>query len=196
MKKFIGLCILVILLVAASGCTQQAKPATTTPVPTEVVTAAVVTTEIPVTETTTMPPTVLETTVIPTANATEVMTVVSTTASPKTVNTPSTKITTIYIRNNTFVPTELTVLPGTGITWINDDKTVHSIRTLPQTKIMFNSMDVMPGASFGYTFGENEGTFGFIDTYTNATGMIIVKKGESVLGSPQISTPVPTTTKA
>jgi plastocyanin len=196
MKKFIGLCILVILLVAASGCTQQANPATTNPVPTEVVTAAVITTEVPVTEMTSMPPAVLETTVVPTASATEVMTVVSTTATPKTVNTPSTKITTIYIRNNTFVPTELTVLPGTGITWINDDKTVHSIRTLPQTKIMFNSMDVMPGASFGYTFGENEGTFGFIDTYTNATGMIIVKKGESVLGSPQISTPAPTTTKA
>jgi plastocyanin len=195
MKKFIGLCILVILLVAASGCTQQAKPSTTTPVPTEVVTAAVVTTEVPTPEATTVPPTVVETTVVPTATATTVMTV-ATTATPKTTNTPSTKVTTIYIRNNTFVPAELTVLPGTGITWINDDKTVHSVRTLPQTKIMFNSMDVMPGASFGYTFGENEGTFGFIDTYTNATGMIIVKKGESVLGSPQISTPVPTTTTA
>jgi plastocyanin len=192
MKKFIGLCILVILLVAASGCTQPAKPATATPVPT-----AVVTTGVPTPEATTMPPTTAEMTVVPTtvAAVTNVTKVVTTAATPKPMMTPSTKITTIYIRNNTFVPQELTVLPGTGITWINDDRTIHAIKTLPQTRIMFNSGDVMPTTQFSYTFGENEGTFGFIDPYTNATGMIIVKKGESFVGNPTMQkTPAPTPT--
>jgi plastocyanin len=191
MKKFFGLCILVILLVAASGCTQPAK--TVTPVPT-----AVVATEMPTAEAT-MPPTAVETTIAPTTTATVAITAnvtekPTTAATPKPVMTPSTKITTIYIRNNTFVPQELTVLPGTGITWINDDKTAHAIKTTPASPFKFSSGDVMPGAQWGYTYGENEGTFGFIDTYTNATGVIIVKKGESVLGAQTMKTPAPTTT--
>ena len=193
MKKFFGLCILVILLVAASGCTQPAKTVTPTAVPT-----AAVATEVPTAEAT-MPPTAVETTIVPTTAATVVITAnvtekPTTAATPKPVMTPSTKVTTIYIRNNTFVPQELTVLPGTGITWINDDKTVHAIKTTPASPFKFNSGDVMPGAQWGYTYGENEGTFGFIDTYTNATGVIIVKKGESVLGAQTMKTPAPTTT--
>jgi plastocyanin len=192
MKKFFGLCILVILLVVASGCTQPTTTAAT-PVPT-----AVITTEIPTPEVT-MPPTEVATTIAPTpepttaaAVTTEVTAETTTVTTPKPVMTPSTKVTTIYIRNNTFVPSELTVLPGTGITWINDDRTVHTIRTVPQSPIKFIAGDIVPGASFGYTFGENEGTFGFIDTYTNATGMIIVKKGESFVGAPALQTPTPT----
>lgn len=192
MKKFFGLCILVILLVAASGCTQPAKTAVATPEPT-----AIAATEVPTPEAT-MPPTAVETTVVPTTGATVAVTLEETAkpttmATPKPVMTPSIKVTTIYIRNNTFVPQELTVLPGTGITWINEDHTVHALKTLPTTPFKFSSGDVMPGAQWGYTYGENEGTFGFIDPYTNATGMIIVKKGESVLGAGTIQTPVPTT---
>jgi plastocyanin len=192
MKKFIGLCILVILLVAASGCTQPAKTVAATPEPT-----ANPATEVPTPEAT-MPPTTVETTMVPTTAATIAVTLEptakpTTVATPKPVMTPSIKVTTIYIRNNTFVPQELTVLPGTGITWINEDHTVHALKTMPTTPFKFSSGDVMPGAQWGYTYGENEGTFGFIDPYTNATGMIIVKKGESVLGAPTMQTPVPTT---
>jgi plastocyanin len=191
MKKFFGLCILVILLVAASGCTQTAK--TVTPVPTAVVATEVATAEA------TMPPAMVETTIVPTTAATVAVTMEptakpTTVATPKPVMTPSIKVTTIYIRNNTFVPQELTVLPGTGITWINDDKTAHAIKTTPASPFKFSSGDVMPGAQWGYTYGENEGTFGFIDTYTNATGVIIVKKGESVLGAQTMKTPAPATT--
>jgi plastocyanin len=192
MKKFFGLCILVILLVAASGCTQPAKTVAATPEPT-----ANPATEVP-TPVATMPPTAAETIIVPTTAATVAVTLEPTAkptnvTTPKPVLTPSIKVTTIYIRNNTFVPQELTVLPGTGITWINEDHTVHALKTMPTTPFKFSSGDVMPGAQWGYTYGENEGTFGFIDTYTNATGMIIVKKGESVLGAPTIQTPVPTT---
>jgi plastocyanin len=104
--------------------------------------------------------------------------------------TPSTKITTIYIRNNTFVPRELTVLPGTGLIWVNDDATVHAIKTTGSHQGMFNSGDFMKGSQWDYTFGANEGTFEIMDTYSNATCVIIVKKGESLVGNPAV---IPTT---
>ena len=183
MKRFIGLSIiLVLLLVTASGCTQPAQTAIPTPEPTAEIHAAVTTPDA------TMPVATVKETSAPTATTEipeEVTTVITTASTPKPVMTPSTKITKIYIRNNTFVPQELTVLPGTGITWINEDKTVHQIKTLPTTTIKFTSSDMFTGASFGYTFGENEGTFGFFDPYTNATGVVIVKKGESFVGMPK-----------
>jgi len=198
MKKFLGLCIIIVMLVIASGCTQPA--AQTTPTPTPAATAAP--TAAPTAEQT-MPQTPAETTIVPaettaapevTTNVTaEVTAEVTTAATPKVSATPSTKVTTIYIRNGSFVPKELTVLPGTGITWMNEDNVVHQVKTLPDIGIKFTSADLVPGASFGYTFGANEGTYGYIDTYTNATGMIIVKKGEAFYGAPSVQ---PTATTA
>ncbi len=63
------------------------------------------------------------------------------------------------MKNNAFVPQVLTALPGTGITWINDDDSVHSIKMSGTNNAGFNSGDIMPGASWGYTFGTREGTF-------------------------------------
>ena len=143
-----------------SGCTQPANTANaTTPVATTV--ATVVTTEA-----TTIPPTEIPAvaTPEPMTNATpEIITALPITAATvvKTavpIGTLSTKVTTIYIRNNTFVPQELTVLPGTGITWINDDETVHAIKATGSHAGMFNSGDFVKGAEWGYTFGANEGT--------------------------------------
>jgi plastocyanin len=191
MKRFIGLFILVIVLAMISGCTQPAKPAAvTTPVATAVPT-------VPPTEVTTVP-TILPTpeqTVVPkpvatVQNTTTIATTVATVAgTPVPVMTPSTKITTIYIRNNSFVPKELMVLPGTGVIWLNDDATVHAIKTTGSHKGMFSSGDFVKGSQFDYTFGENEGTFEIIDTYSNSTGVIIVKKGESFVGMPTTQKP-------
>lgn len=193
MNKFFGLCILVILLVAASGCTQPAAtPAT--PAPT-----VVVTTEVPTPEAT-MPPATIEKTVVPTVAVKENVTaepteVATTKATPRVPATPSTKITTIYIRNGTFVPSELTVLPGTGITWVNEDKVIHQIKTLPSAPFKFTSSELVYGASFGYTYGDTEGEYGYYDTVTNSTGLIIVKKGESFVGMPTTTqTVAPTAT--
>jgi len=189
MKRLLGLFVLVIVLAMVSGCTQ---PATTNATPVE-------TTVVPTTTTATVSPT--EATPVPTTEAAPVATVTQTittmattvatvakTAAP--VMTPSTKITTIYIRNNTFVPQELTVLPGTGVIWVNDDATVHAIKTTGSHAGMFSSGDFVKGSQWDYTFGANEGTFNFIDTYSNATGVIIVKKGESLVGNPAT---IPTT---
>jgi plastocyanin len=179
MKKFIGLFVLVIVLAMISGCTQPAQPAAvTTPVVTEVPTVSP--TEAPPVPT--MEP-------APVAPSPAVATVVRT---PMPVMTPSTKITTIFIRNNSFVPRELTILPGTGITWVNDDATVHAIKTTGNHKGMFNSGDFVKGSDWSYTFGANEGTFEIIDTYSNSTSVIIVKKGESLIGNPAV---LPSSTK-
>ena len=172
MKKFIGLFILVVGLVMISGCTQPAQPsAVTTPVANTVVTTIPPTVATPAP---TMEPTTVATLKSTTAIATTVATTVKT---PIPVQIASTKITTFYIRNNSFVPPSLTVLPGTGITWINDDKAVHAIKITGTHAGMFNSGDFMTGSQVSADFGQ-EGTFDFIDTYSNATGMIIVKKGE------------------
>jgi plastocyanin len=186
MKRFIGLCILVILLVAASGCTQQAAPAAATPVPTTIAATAVPTPQV------TVPPATVETTVVTTTAATPaVTTVVTTAATAKPVLTPQITQITFYFRNNTITPQELTVLPGTGITWINEDSTVHAIKMIGNHEGMFNSGDIIPGATWGYSFGANEGRFEFKDTYSNSTGVVIVRKGESLVGAPTMQTPTP-----
>ena len=184
MKKFIGLFILLIGLVLISGCTQPAQPgAVTTPVATAIPT-------VPPTEVTIVPTpaSTMETTVATpqttTVMATTVATVVKT---PVPVQTSSTKVTTIYIRNNSFVPQSLTVLPGTSITWINDDATVHAIKSTGNQN-GFRSGDFVKGSQVDYTFGANEGTFEITDSYSNATCMIIVKKGELLVGNPTVTT--------
>ncbi len=98
----------------------------------------------------------------------------------------------IYMRNNTFVPLELTVLPGTGITWVNDDSTLHSVKTIGNHAGMFNSGEISPGGRWGYTFGANDGVFEFTDIYyPEMKGTIVVQKGESVVGAPTMQTPSP-----
>jgi len=187
MKKIIGLFILIIALALVSGCTQQT---TTTPVTT------VVTTEVP-----TVIETTVETTVAPTKEAMIVETPVETSSIEANVTapveetasvtqaitaamTPSTKVTVIHIVNNSFSPVTLMVLPGTGITWVNDDSTVHSVKTIGDNSPKFNSGDIAAKTGrWSYTFSQKEGTIEYKDGYNlNMTGVIIVKKGESFAG--------------
>ena len=171
MKKFIGLFILVIALVVISGCTQPAQPvAVTTTVATPVPTVPP-----------TIPPTVE--TPVPTTVPTTVATVLST---PKITLVPQIKNTIFYMRNNTFVPTELTVLPGTGISWVNEDSIVHSVKITGIHAGTFNSGEIIPGASSGNTF-TNVGVFEFAcPDHPDMKGTIVVKEGASVEGAPTI----------
>jgi len=190
MKKIIGLFILIIALALVSGCTQQT---TTTPVTT------VATTEVP-----TVIETTVETTVAPTEEVSAVATPVETSSIDANVTapveenvtatitapaitaamTPSTKVTVIHIANNSFSPATLMVLPGTGITWVNDDSTVHSVKTIGDNSPKFNSGDIVANVGrWGYTFSQKEGTIEYTDGYNlNVTGVIIVKKGDSFAG--------------
>ena len=174
MKKFIGLLILVIALIVISGCTQPAQPvAVTTTVATPVPT-------IPPT----VPPTVA--TPVPTMVPTTVVTVLST---PKITLVPQTKNTIFYMRNNTFVPTELTVLPGTGISWVNEDFISHSVKITGIHAGTFNSGEIIPGASSGNTFVD-EGVFEFAcPDHPDMKGTLVVKAGASIVGAPTMQTP-------
>lgn len=193
MKKMIGLVLLLIVLVAVSGCTQQTKtaPATTvaptaapTEQPTTLATPVETAMEVPV-ETTAAVATLVETPAEPIVSATA-----AATATAAVSLTPSTTITVIHIVNNTFTPSPLMILPGTRISWVNDDKIVHSVKASGSNKGKFNSGDIAPTARWGYDFGATEGTFEYVDGYNvNATGMIIVKKGDSLVGKVVSSTP-------
>jgi plastocyanin len=159
MKKFIGLFILVIAFVAFTGCTQQpvTEPVTTTQ-PTIVIT--------------TIP--TAELTVVPTSIPTKVVTTQPPTT--KRTESPSGKVVTlIHLKNNSFVPQVLTVLPHTGITWKNDDETVHSLK-MSSSEGGFNSGEIIPGATWTYTFGSWEGTYEIADPqYPNMKGSVIIK---------------------
>jgi plastocyanin len=170
MKTSIVLFILVLLLVAASGCTtQQAKPAATA----TTLTTTVVTTEVPTVINTPVPTTVSTPVAVPTTAA-------MVTAAPTPSTTPAfSKTNIIHIRNNTFVPAELTALPGTGIIWVNDDSVTHIVKASGDAKGKFTSSDLVSGAQFGYTFGEVPGTYEFMDpNYPDMKGTIIIRKGD------------------
>jgi plastocyanin len=186
MKTCIGLFILVMFLVAASGCTtQQAKPAATV----TALTTTVAATEVPTVIHTPVPTTVPE--IVKTAAAAPKVTAnITTVATTRPSMTPSTKVTTIHIRNNTFVPDQLTVLPGTGISWINDDSVIHIVKATGDSKGKFTSAEMVSGAHFIYTFGETPGTYEFGDpAYPDMKGAIIVKKGDSLVGDSAIISP-------
>jgi len=175
MKRFIGLFILIIVLVMISGCTQSAQPA---PVTTTVATP--VPTPLP-----TVPPTVA--TPVTTTVPTTVTTVLS---QPKVTLKPQITKIIFYMRNNTFVPRELTVLPGTGVTWVNEDPIIHSVKTTGTHTGMFNSGDIIPTAEWGYTFGASQGVFEFVcPDYPDMKGTVVVKDGPSVVGVPTMETP-------
>ena len=187
MKLLLGFVVLLVALVAISGCTQQAQPtATVTTTEPTVVQTTVQETAVATMETTSVPAS--ETTVVSPPITTIVTTVVTpnqTTASP--VITPTivtaTGVTTIHITSAGFNPQVDVVLPGTQIGWINDDTVSHSIKTIANSGIMFNSGAIDPKAQFTYSFGSQTGTYNytFADNAT-ITGTIIVKAGRTLSG--------------
>jgi plastocyanin len=166
MKKVIGFTILLIAFIAFTGCTQQPVQEPVTTVPTTVPTPLPTTTEVTIVQT--MVPTTLVTTVLPT---------------PTRTDSPLNKlVTTIHMRNNAFVPQVLVALPGSGITWINDDAVPHSLKMSGSDGKFFNSGDIMPGSVYGYTFGKQEGNYTISDTrYPNMTGTIVINMTSSVI---------------
>jgi plastocyanin len=168
MKKIIGFIILLVVFVACAGCTQQTPPEPVTTLPTTVSTPVPTTviTSVPTTQ-----PTTVVTTLLPTATRTL---------------SPQTKLlTTIHMKNNAFVPSELIALPGSGITWINDDTTAHSLK-MSFSDGGFNTGDILPGSQWSYTFGKREGTYNISCIYhPDMKGTVVVRTTASVVGNPQ-----------
>jgi len=199
MKKVFGLCILVFFFLVATGCTQStpSAPATTTIATTAAVPEAtiVMATAVPTGNTT--PATTVEVNVtmdLGNMTAPSTGTLVETTVpqTPAPAQTPLVTAKVIHIRNNTFVPAVTTVLPGTGITWINDDAISHTVKATGVHEGMFNSGEIALGAQWGYTFGAAEGTFNYTDTKLLFNGTIIIQKAKTISDY----TPAPTPTVA
>jgi len=154
------------LLVAFSlgaGCTQPAQsPAASTP-----------------THAVTQPPT-------PVATPLPVTTgLVAATASPspKPTTTPQTTVTTVHISGFAFVPATLTVLPGTQITWVNDDDAPHTVTAVGSNQALFQSQTLRKGDEFQYTFG-SVGTVDYIcSIHPSMHGKIVVKEGAGIVGA-------------
>jgi plastocyanin len=158
MKKFIGLIILVIAFVACTGCTQQAVPEPVTTTQPTMIPTTIPTVELTPAQTS-----------LPTSVVTSMPITTKRTESP-TKNA----ITIIHIQNNSFVPENLAALPGTGITWINDDKTVHSLK-MSSSEGGFNSGEIMPGTTYSYTFGKWEGIYTITDpNYPGMKGTVTI----------------------
>lgn len=197
MKKAFGLCILVILFLVAMGCTQPApsSPATTTTTPVETTTAVPVeTTAMPVESVT--PATMVEenatmamANVTSPVNETPAETTVPQTPAP--AQTPLVTAIVIHIQNSSFVPAVTTVLPGTGITWINDDTITHSVKATGAHEGMFNSGDIAPGARWGFDFVD-VGSYGYSDpNFPQVNGTIVIQKAKTL--SDYTPAPVQTT---
>jgi plastocyanin len=185
MKILLGFIILIVALVAISGCTQfapsSATPATTSATPT-----------IPTTVATTMPPT-KEVTTAPVTVATTPPVIANVTTPTPTITggvpipvatTPwvANKAAKIHFNSTGFYPASDIVLPGMGVTWINDDIVPHTIVAIANNTGMFNSGPILPGGNWVYTFclgssecnGEGTITYALQDV-PSAQGTIIVQ---------------------
>src|ERR1700730_14850327 len=79
---------------------------------------------------------------------------------------------TVKIDNFTFDPAELTVKPGTTVTWENGDDIPHSV---VEAGGKFHSKPLDTGEKFTMTFADaGEGTY-FCGIHPKMTGKIIVK---------------------
>jgi plastocyanin len=186
MKWFIGFFVLLVALVTISGCTQMvptATPATT--IPTTVPTTEQVTVATPVPTTIATP---VATTIVTTKATTKVTTSVPTTTQPAAVNVTKDQtvaaasgVTTIHITSTGFKPQVDIVLPGTGISWFNDDTVPHSVKSTGIHTGMFTLTDILPGTGNSYTFGAAQGTFEYaLVDQPKVNGTIIVKSGSTL----------------
>jgi plastocyanin len=185
MKLLMGFIILLVALVAITGCTQTASPSAqttteTTAPATEVTTVA---TTVETTVATTVPTTTATIVANVTAPAENVTANVTATATPVPTATSASQVTKIHITKLGFTPATDVVLPGTGITWVNDDNVTHAIKMIGNNTGMFTSDGILPGASYMYSFSEQTGTYvyAFSDNQT-VTGTIIVKKPCTLAG--------------
>ena len=66
-----------------------------------------------------------------------------------TGGTPTNYTTRVTIQNNAFTPSEVTVMVGGSILWVNSDEIVHTVTADDGS---FDSGDLQPGGTFGFTF--------------------------------------------
>jgi plastocyanin len=84
----------------------------------------------------------------------------------------------IWLKDHAFVPESMTVVPGTTITWINEDVAIHNVTSGPRGNPdgVFASGNLWHHAKFSHTFNE-AGTFPYYcSIHSHMQGTIIVQK--------------------
>ncbi|MFO7918742.1 MAG: plastocyanin/azurin family copper-binding protein [Anaerolineae bacterium] len=83
----------------------------------------------------------------------------------------------VVMRNTAFEPEEITVAPGTTVTWTNEDSFAHTVTagTRGDPTGMFDE-DVSGGDTFSFTF-EEPGTYDyFCRPHSGMDGVVIVEE--------------------
>lgn len=82
--------------------------------------------------------------------------------------------TTVSIQDFFFAPAQMTVRPGTTVTWVNNGPSPHTVTADDGS---FDSETLQPGQSFSFTFA-NAGTFSYhCEIHPSMTGSVIVGGG-------------------
>jgi plastocyanin len=97
---------------------------------------------------------------------------------------------TVSIQDFFFEPDQLTVAPGTTVTWVNDGQTPHTSTADDGT---WDSGTLQPGESFSFTFDE-PGTYSYLcEIHPEMTGTVNVTGGdEATTASPESTAMSPT----
>jgi plastocyanin len=81
-------------------------------------------------------------------------------------------VATVKMDHNTFIPGEITVAPGTTVTWVNNENMPHTVADLNKG---FRSKTLVKDASFSFTF-TTAGDYSYLcSIHPNMTGKVIVK---------------------
>ncbi len=81
---------------------------------------------------------------------------------------------TVSMDHNTFIPSEITVAPGTTVTWVNNETMPH---TVVDPNKGFRSKTLVKDAKFSFTF-TTAGDYDYLcSIHPNMKGKVIVKPG-------------------
>jgi plastocyanin len=81
-------------------------------------------------------------------------------------------VATVSMDHNTFIPGEITVVPGTTVTWVNKEAMPHTVVDLNKG---FRSKTLATDASFSFTFA-TAGDYDYLcSIHPNMKGKVIVK---------------------
>ncbi len=82
----------------------------------------------------------------------------------------------VSMDHNTFIPSEITVAPGTTVTWVNNEAMPH---TVVDPSKGFRSKMLAKDATFSFTF-TTAGDYDYLcSIHPNMKGKVIVKPGAS-----------------
>ncbi len=81
-------------------------------------------------------------------------------------------VATVSMDHSTFTPSEITVAPGTTVTWVNNEPMPHTVVDLNKG---FRSKTLVKDATFSFTF-TTAGDFSYLcSIHPNMKGKVIVK---------------------